>query len=333
MKAIVNTAPNQLSWLECALPDPGPGHVRIRTAACGICATDLVMIAGWERTGYPTIPGHEWSGYVDAVGLGVDPSLVGQPCVAENVLADGFEVGFEHPGGYGQYLVTEGAKVHLLPKDYPIRQAALIEPLAVVTRGLKKLRLADQGQVRQAALIFGDGPIGLISVMLLHHFGVEDLCLVGGRPTRLALAQYFGAQETLNYHQITGSLNQAILARHAAGFGYIIEATGSGAALDAAVEVTSTNGKVLVMGDYGAARASFRWIDLLHRELALIGSNASADAWEEAVDLAVHANLPLAHLITHHFSAEQFQLGYDLARSRADDVIKVMLDWDGRSSS
>ena len=102
MKAIVNTGPGALELRE--LPDAaaGPGQVRIRTAACGICATDLEMIAGWERTGFPAIPGHEWSGMVDAVGAGRRRRLVGRPCVAENVLADGGEVGFEHPGGYGE---------------------------------------------------------------------------------------------------------------------------------------------------------------------------------------------------------------------------------------
>ena len=102
MKAIVNTALNQLEWQDISLPQPAGGQVRVRTAACGICATDLQMIAGWTRTGFPSISGHEWAGIVDAVGAGVDAGLIGQHCVAENVLADGGEVGFEHPGGYAE---------------------------------------------------------------------------------------------------------------------------------------------------------------------------------------------------------------------------------------
>jgi D-arabinose 1-dehydrogenase-like Zn-dependent alcohol dehydrogenase len=98
MRALVNTAPGKLELRERAKPEPGMGQVRIRTHAVGICATDLKMLAGWERTGYPTIPGHEWSGVVNAVGVGLDQDLVGKPCAAENVLADSGEVGFEHPG-------------------------------------------------------------------------------------------------------------------------------------------------------------------------------------------------------------------------------------------
>ena len=77
MKAIVHVAPGRLEWQDWPLPQPGPGQARIRTLACGICATDLEMIAGWNRTGFPAIPGHEWSGVVDAW----DPAAM-RPCWA-----------------------------------------------------------------------------------------------------------------------------------------------------------------------------------------------------------------------------------------------------------
>ena len=51
---------------------------------------------------------------MDAVGADMDAALVGRKCVAENVLSDGGEVGFEHPGGYGQYLLTDTANVRVL---------------------------------------------------------------------------------------------------------------------------------------------------------------------------------------------------------------------------
>ncbi len=51
--AIVNTAPDTLAMQNVPKPAPPPGWVRIRTVACGICATDLEMIHGWERTGFP----------------------------------------------------------------------------------------------------------------------------------------------------------------------------------------------------------------------------------------------------------------------------------------
>ncbi len=84
MNAIVNTAPGRLEWKEWPTPEPGPSQVRVRTVACGICATDLEMIAGWKRTGVPSIPGHEWSGVVEAVGPGVGTEWLGRAVVGDN---------------------------------------------------------------------------------------------------------------------------------------------------------------------------------------------------------------------------------------------------------
>jgi threonine dehydrogenase-like Zn-dependent dehydrogenase len=194
LKAYANVAPGQAKLRDVPLPVPGRGQVRIKTAACAICATDLAMIAGWQRTGFPSIPGHEWSGSIDAVGPGGDEKLVGCPCVAENVLTDGGEIGFEHPGGYAEYLLTEQNRLHCLPAGFPMATATLIERLAVAVRGIGHLRVADAN----SALVFGDGPIGLLMVMPLRHASVTSITVAGGRDRRLALARELGATHTLN---------------------------------------------------------------------------------------------------------------------------------------
>jgi threonine dehydrogenase-like Zn-dependent dehydrogenase len=327
MKAIVNIGPGQLAWQERPLPEPGAGQVRIRTGACAICATDLQMIAGWQRTGFPSIPGHEWSGTVDAVGAGVDPGLAGRRCVAENVLADGGEVGFEHPGGYAAYLLTEARNVQVLPRDFPLTAAALIEPLAVSVRGMRRLRLENKLEEERRALVFGDGPIGLLVLMLLRRAGVEDVLLVGGRPQRLALARERGAGRALNYHEVSGDLAAAVRQAGGGQFSNVVEASGSAAAIQASLDVAARCGRVLMLGDYAGARAGFAWNRLLLQEIELIGSNASAGAWPEAVRIATEGQLPLARLVTHRLPAAQFAAGVELMRSHQADVIKVVLEW------
>jgi 2-desacetyl-2-hydroxyethyl bacteriochlorophyllide A dehydrogenase len=325
MRAITNTGPGKLEMVERPTPRPGPNQVLVRVVACGICATDLQMIDGWERTGYPSIPGHEWTGAVQSVGPVVDQLWVGHRVVAENVLSDGGEVGFEYPGGYAEYLVTEARKLHVLSSRVPPSSATLIEPLAVCVRGLRRLRLGQRPRV----LVWGDGPIGLLMTALLCRTGVSEIVVVGGRAGRLALARELGATVVLNYHHLGEELARSVLDACSAPFPYVIEASGAAAAMQASVDVASTGGRVLLLGDYGNARAAFLWNDVLHRELELVGSCASGGAWTEAVRLAEEDELPLAHLVTHVLPAERFADGMSLARSRRDDVVKVVLAWPG----
>jgi len=304
-------------------PQPGPGEVRVRTAACGICATDLEMIAGWQRTSFPSIPGHEWSGVVDAVGDGVNPAWSGQPCVGENVLADGGEVGFEHPGGYGQFLITSAKNLFALPPVFPLSAAALIEPLAVCMRGLRRLRIEN----KRSALILGDGPIGLLMLMLLMRERVEPIVIVGGRRGRLALAKDLGANATLDYRSLKDGLEKYLMDIFPGGFANVIEATGSESGARTAIRTAANAGHVLILGDYRAARADFHWNDLLHREVEVIGSNASAGGWAEAVSAAISRELPVERLITKVFPAAAYSEAFSLVRGQGEEVVKVVLDW------
>lgn len=322
MQAIVNTGPGQVEWRTLPLPEPGPGQVRIRTLACGVCATDLEMIAGWSRTGFPAIPGHEWCGKVEALGPDVDLGLSGLRCVAENVLVDGGEVGFEHNGGYGEAFVTEAANLHPLPADYNPAAATLIEPLAVCVRGWQRMGLKDT----TAALVLGDGPIGLLMLLLLERAGIKRRCLVGGQQQRLTLAEESAGAETLNYHEVDCDLAVAIGDTFGCEFPNVIEASGSPSAMAAAMQVAACGGRVLVLSDYGENCANFPWNRILHRELELIGSNASAGAWDEAVRLAVEDQLPLHSLVTTRLPVEQYTRALTLART-ARDQVKIVMEW------
>ena len=323
MRAIVNTGPDRLALKEIPAPEPAEGWVRVRTRACGICATDLEMISGWERTGFPSVPGHEWSGTIDSVGPGGDASLIGKNCVAENVLSDGGEVGFEHPGAYAQFLTTEAANVHLLPHDFPLTNAALIEPLAVCIRGINRLH-----EVIEPVIIFGDGPIGLLTLALLRHRGARDITLVGGREIGLALANEWGAARTVNYLETAETPEFGVRRTACAPFQTLIEASGNATAMQTAIQLAGHCGRILALGDYKTSRPTFLWNQLIHRELTLMGSNASAEAWPEAVQRATSGAIELCKLITHILPAERFEEGIELVKRHKNHTLKVVLDWD-----
>ena len=326
MKALVNTEPGKLELRDYPKPEPGSDQVRIKTGACGICATDLTMIDGCERSFYPAVPGHEWSGMVDKTGSGVDSGITGKHCVAENVLEDGSEVGFEHPGGYCEYFITESNNIHILPPDFPLITAALIEPLAVSVRARKRLSLENPSR----ALIFGDGPIGLIMLMLLRKAGIDEIVVVGGREERLAIAEELGATHIYNYHELHDTLSETIKDTTGGNFPNIIEASGSESAIRAALTLTGRGGHILAMGEYSGINTDFNWQNFLLRELMLTSSNASADAWPEAVRLAVSHEITLERLVTHIVPAGEFEKAFEIVRSKKNGCIKVVLDWMGK---
>jgi len=82
-----------------------------------------------------------------------------------------------------------------------------------------------------------------------------------------------------------------------------------------------------MIGDYGSARADFPWGRLLLQQIELIGSNASAGAWQKAVQLAVAGQVLLPDLVTHRYPVERFGEAMALVRSRRQDVAKVILEW------
>jgi len=323
MKAIIVTAPNKLEFKDLPLPVPKHGQVRIKTTACGICATDLEMIGGWARTSFPGIPGHEWSGIVDAVGNGGDQAIVGRHCVAENVLRDGGEVGFEHPGGYAEYFITETDNINFLPADLPMAVAALIEPLAVAMRAMRRGRIDNKSPV----LIMGDGPIGLLMTMLLKRAGAGNITLIGGRENRLALAKELGAERTLNYHHFGEHGMESAQEALPCSFPNVIEASGAATAIKTALKLAAKQGKILVIGDYKQAAADFPWNHLLHNELELIGSNTGAQAWPEAVQTAIAIQKDLAKLISGEWPVVKFYDAVNAVKHNRE-IIKAILRWD-----
>ena len=125
-----------------AIPDPTPGTIRIKVAACGICHSDALVKEGlWPGLQYPRVPGHEIAGTVDALGTGVQGwkpgQLVGvgwhggycgrcEPCRRGNLFACATQqvTGISFDGGYGEYMLAPASAVAKLPDEMPAIDAA-----------------------------------------------------------------------------------------------------------------------------------------------------------------------------------------------------------------
>lgn len=96
--------------------------------------------------------------------------------------------------------------------------------------------------------------------------------------------------------------------------------------------MAAPDARLLVLGDYGDRRAGFLWNTLLHKQLHLVGSNASAGGWDEAVALAASGRVPLSRLVSHVLPSERFEEAVTLTREGRDGMVKVVMTYEPRRS-
>ena len=236
MRALVVEGPGAAAVRDVPEPVPGPGEVLVEVAAAGICGSDLELLDGRRPAAYvryPVVPGHEWAGRVLSVGPEVRDLAPGDPVVAEglrscgvcdrcgegrtNLCTAGYaETGFTLPGALAERLAVPARLVHRLPPDRPLEPAALLEPAACVASALLEAGMPLPGA---RVAVVGDGPLGLLALLLLRTVTPAELVLVGARPARSAFGAGCGAT------RVVAATDQAGLDGLAGRFDAVVEAT------------------------------------------------------------------------------------------------------------
>lgn len=196
-----------LALAESAIPQPGPGEVRLRVHACGICHTDLHIVEG-ELPAHrlPLIPGHQVVGVVDALGPGVTQPLPGERAgVAwlggtdgrchfcrsgmENLCVSPTFTGYDRDGGYAEYTLARADFVYPLPEGFPDLQAAPLLCAGII--GYRALRLSailPRGRLG----LYGFGASAHIAIQVARYWGCEVHVMTRGEEHR-RLATELGA--------------------------------------------------------------------------------------------------------------------------------------------
>lgn len=191
MKALVSAAvggPETLVVRERSVPEPGPGEVRIRVAACGINYPDALIIEDRYqfRPERPFSPGAEVSGIIDAVGEGVSGLAIG-----DRVL------GGEVCGGLAEQLVIAAWRCFRIPNEMPFDQAAAF----LMTYGTSHYALKDRAKLQagEKLLILGAaGGVGLAAVELGKRMGAKVIVGVSSEK-KADVARRHGADEAIVY--------------------------------------------------------------------------------------------------------------------------------------
>lgn len=184
---------------EIPIPIAGKGEVRIKVGAAGVCLSDVHFLDGTLSPGYlkgdEVTMGHEVAGTIETLGEGVNKYKVGDRVL---VIAGEYNennqittLGFDHDGGYAEYLVTKASLIVKIPDSLSFEEAAII-PDAVSTPWAAISTTAKM-QSGESAAVFGVGGLGFHAVQLLKVIGCKKVIAIDPRPEARARALEMGA--------------------------------------------------------------------------------------------------------------------------------------------
>jgi (R,R)-butanediol dehydrogenase / meso-butanediol dehydrogenase / diacetyl reductase len=274
-------------------PQPGAGWAVVDVAYAGVCGTDLHICRGEHPRAQPgLVLGHEIAGRLreSAAGLPagtavmVNPLLSCQECRscrngAAHVCDRLRLLGIDAPGGAAEYVAVPDSRLVPLPSGLDLRVAALIEPLAVAVRAVRRggLRLGHRAHV------IGAGPVGLLVANCARLAGAAEVTMSEPARQRAEVAAGFGF---------------TVLAEPDRRADVVFDCTGHPAVAPAVLGWAATSATVVTVGAYpGVAGVDLQSVML--RELAIVGTRVyTPEDVEAAVGLARRDPFGLDRLVT-----------------------------------
>lgn len=333
MRAIVAHSAKDLRIDEFDDVSPGPGEVLLRTAAGGICGSDLHYYNhggfGAVRLKEPMILGHEVSGHVAEVGSGVSGVEVGElvsvlpsrPCGACAYCREGLRnhcldmrfygsaMPFPHiQGAFREQLIVE-ARQCVSAAGLSPGEAAMAEPLSV---GLHATRRAGE-MLGKKVLITGCGPIGALCLQAARRAGAAEIVVTDISPNALTHAVEVGADRTIDMAE-----NPSALEAYAADKGYfevLYECSGAPRALAAGMAALRPRGVVLQLGLGGNMEIPMMMVTA--KELDIRGSFRFHEEFFVAVDLMRKKLIDVKTLISHTLPLADAVAAFETANDRS----------------
>ncbi|WP_413378145.1 zinc-dependent alcohol dehydrogenase [Alkalihalobacillus sp. 1P02AB] len=339
MEAVMIDKERVLRISATPVPVCRPNEAVIKVYSVGVCATDLHVYQGMQnhRIRFPIIPGHEWSGEVVSVGAEVKTFEVGDRVVGEvtvpcgvckhckkgnyNICPSRVECGvFGKNGAAAQYICVPVTSLHKIPPTLSFDDACLIEPSAIVYRGIEKVGLTPGDKV----LVVGAGPIGLLTVAIAKVFGASTVVLVDLQSNRLEIGKELGATDTINistedYSKRANEITNGDL------FDVIIEASGSVNAVEDLFEFTAPGARVCLLGIL-SEKANIDMNSIIRKDVEVYGSVGCPNVWEKVIPLVEGGRIPVNKIVTHHYTLYQFEEALLQIENRDPSIIKAIIN-------
>jgi S-(hydroxymethyl)glutathione dehydrogenase/alcohol dehydrogenase len=359
LAAVLRSVGGELSVENIRLPEPGPGQVRVRMVAAGVCHSDLSLADGTLRApGLPVVLGHEGSGTVVALGDGVTGLAVGDPVVfnwsppcracwfcehgepylceraqdgaqrPHAALADGAAV---YPGlgvaAFATETVVARAGCIPVPPDVPLAEAALLG-CAVLT-GVGAVLNSARVRPGESVLVVGLGGVGLCAVQGARLAGASLIVAVDPAPEKAPLARRLGATEVLEPSPDLAKRVRALAGGR--GVDHAIECVGRGSTIRSAWSATRRGGRTTVVGLGPAAdTVTFNALEVgwMGRTLAgcMYGSTDPAVDIPRLLEYHRTGALDLAGLVTDRVPLIEVGAAFDQLRAGRGARTLVMFD-------
>lgn len=333
------------------IPEPAtrPGTVKVEVEWCGICGTDLheylegPIFAPTVESPHPltgeSVPvtlGHEFAGVVVETGDGVDDVRPGDRVVVEpyivcgrcdacqqgkyNVCAALGFVGLSGGGGgFSKYVVAERRWIHPLG-EIGTDVGALVEPLAVAYHAVR----LSGAQPSHSALVFGAGPIGLVTTASLKAIGVEEVVVVEPAGVRKQKAVTAGADHVLDPREVdvVEAVNEITRGR---GADVSFECAGIDQVLATAIKATRAGGTCVNVAIWGH-EASVAMNDLVFREINLLGSLAYANDHPATIALIAEGKVDPFQFITGRIGLDDIvEAGFRELIDNKEENVKILV--------
>jgi D-arabinose 1-dehydrogenase-like Zn-dependent alcohol dehydrogenase len=264
MRAVQVARPKgPLEIVERDIPEPGPGTVRIKVQACGICHSDTVtrdgLIPGIQ---YPRVPGHEVVGVIDAMGSGVVGWSMQQragvgwnggycghcdACRRGNFFGcqtATFITGVTTDGGYADYMIARVEALAMVPVELPAADAAPLMCAGVTTFNCLRNSGASGGDV---VAVFGLGGLGHLGVQFAAKMGFRTVAIARGKDKE-ALSKQLGAWRYIDNE----TQDPAAELRKLGGAKVILATVTSGEAMKSVIDGLAPKGTLMVIGAGGS---------------------------------------------------------------------------------
>lgn len=322
MRAVQVVAPGQIEFVEIARPTLQPGHVIVRPRYLSLCGSDVHMVYYSHPHEYPFAvgsSGHEMVGVVEAVDAPGSNIQVGDWALTlsppQLAMTECFQAPAEH--------------VFVLPKNKSPQLMLQAQQLGTVIFACKRL----PNLLGKTAVVVGQGSAGLYFDFMLRRMGASKVIGIDLKAARVATAKLFGATHAIHNAE-TDALAAVAEITNGELADVVVEAAGEPASINLAPALVKRYGHLLYFGIPRAQTIQFDFGTFFDKYCHTITNSGAAfepghTSTKQALAMIASGEIDVEPLITHTFAFERVLDAYEMAHTRSDNCIKILVELSG----